>query len=278
MMDFSLSPELTELRARVRALVDDVLQPVEDEAERSHGRLSAETHARIHQAVLDSGLAANNIPKEFGGAGFNLTEQIVTHEQLGRLTNCLWVLVWSPSNVLVHGTPEQIERYLIPDVRGEHRHAYAITEGDAGSDPRAIEAEAVWNGEHYELSGTKWFVTDGDVASYFIVLAWAVEGNERLPALFLVDKGSPGVEMTADPDFTHNFPYRHPEFTFTKTPVPRENILGERGRGFELTGEWFIEERVHIAARCVGACDRLIEIGTEWALHREQFGGRIFDH
>ena len=135
MMDFSLSPELTQLRARVRALVDDVLQPIEDEAERNHGRLSAETHARIHQAVLDSGLGANNIPKEFGGGGFDLTEQIVTHEQLGRLTNCLWVLVWSPSNVLVHGTPEQIERYLLPDVRGEHRHAYAITEGDAGSDP-----------------------------------------------------------------------------------------------------------------------------------------------
>ena len=147
-MDFSLSPELLELRARVRALVDDVLQPVEDEAERNHGRLSPETHARIHRAVLDSGLAANNIPEEFGGGGFNLTEQIVTHEQLGRLTNCLWVLVWSPSNVLVHGTPEQIERYLLPDVRGEHRHAYAITEDDAGSDPRAIRAEAVWNGEH----------------------------------------------------------------------------------------------------------------------------------
>ena len=157
-MDFSLSPELTQLRARVRALVDDVLQPVEDEAERNHGRLSAETHARIHDAVLESGLGANNIPKEFGGGGFNLTEQIVTHEQLGRLTNCLWVLVWSPSNVLV-ARHSRAGRALPPaDVRGEHRHAYAITEGDAGSDPRAIEAEAVWNGDHYELSGTKWFV------------------------------------------------------------------------------------------------------------------------
>jgi acyl-CoA dehydrogenase len=55
-------------------------------------------------------------------------------------------------------------------------------------------------------------------------------------------------------------------------------VLGELGRGFELTGEWFIEERVHIAARCVGACDRLIELGTAWALEREQFGSRIFDH
>ena len=278
-MDFSLSPEHTELRARVRALVDDVLQPIEDEAERNHGRLSAETHARIHQAVLDSGLGANNIPKEFGGGGFNLTEQIVTHEQLGRLTNCLWVLVWSPSNVLVHGTPEQIERYLLPDVRGEHRHAYAITEGDAGSDPardrgrgglerralRALRGQVVRDRRRRRLATSSSSRGPSTATS-------------ACPALFLVDKDSPGVEMTADPDYTHNFPYRHPEFTFTKTPVPRENILGERGRGFELTGEWFIEERVHIAARCVGACDRLIELGTDWALHREQFGGRIFDH
>ena len=255
-----------------------MLQPVEDEAERNHGRLSAETHARIHDAVLESGLGANNIPKEFGGGGFNLTEQIVTHEQLGRLTNCLWVLVWSPSNVLVHGTPEQVERYLLPDVRGEHRHAYAITEGDAGSDPRAIEAEAVWNGDTTSSparSGSSPTATSPRTSSCSRGRSTA---TSACPTLFLVDKDAPGVEMTADPDYTHNFPYRHPEFTFTKTPVPRENILGEPGRGFELTGEWFIEERVHIAARCVGACDRLIELGTDWALHREQFGGRIFDH
>ena len=277
-MDFALSPELLDLRARVRRLVDDVLQPVEEEAERAHGRLSAETFARLKAEILASGLWANNIPREFGGGGFTLTEQIVTHEQLGRLTNCLWVLVRSPSNVLVHGTPDQVERYLLPQVRGERWDAYAITEEHAGSDPRAIAAEAVLRDDVYELSGTKWFVTDGDVADHFIVLAWAVHGTERLPTLFLVDKDSPGIEMTADPDFTHNFPFRHPEYTFTRTPVPAENVLGGVGRGFELTGEWFVEERVHIAARCVGACDRLIELGTDWALRREQFGGRIFDH
>ncbi|MGZ4481268.1 MAG: acyl-CoA dehydrogenase family protein [Gaiellales bacterium] len=277
-MDFALSPELRELRDRTRALVDDVLQPLELEAERNGGRLSAETHASVKQAVLASGLNAANIPKEYGGGGRSLTEQIVMHEQLGRLTNCLWVLVWNSYNVLTHGTPEQIERYLKPSVRGELREAYAITEEQAGSDPRAIRSEAVRRGDQYILNGTKWFVTDGDVASVFIVLAWAVDGHERQPTLFLVDKDSPGVEMTADPDFTHNFPYRHPEYTFTDTPVPAENVLGGLGRGFELTGEWFIEERVHIAARCVGACNRLIELGTAWALEREQFGSRIFDH
>ena len=72
-MDFSLSPDLKDLRARVRALVDDVLQPLELEAEQSHGRLSPESHARVKQAVLDSGLNAANIPTEYGGGGLNLT-------------------------------------------------------------------------------------------------------------------------------------------------------------------------------------------------------------
>src|ERR1700675_2121032 len=114
-MDFTLTPELKQLQSRVRALVDDVLQPLELEAEQAHGRLSAEAHARVKQAVLDAGLHAANIPTALGGGGPHLTQQIVMHEQLGRLTNCLWVLVWSPSNVLVHGRPDQIERYLLPD-------------------------------------------------------------------------------------------------------------------------------------------------------------------
>jgi acyl-CoA dehydrogenase len=276
-MDFTLSPGLIELRTRARALSDE-LQQFEDEAERSHGRLSDEARQAAREIVLRSGLAAANIPSRYGGAGLNLTEQVVLHEQLGRLTNCLWVLPWSPANVLTHGTPEQIEQYLLPDVRGESRYAYAITEEHAGSDPRGITTEAVLDGDTYRLSGTKWFVTDGDVATYFLVLAWAVHGDQRLPTLFIVDKDLPGVEMTDDPDFTHNFPYRHPEYTFTDVPVPATAILGAPGDGFALTSEWFIEERVHIAARCCGACDRLIELGTEWALEREQFGSRIFDH
>src|SRR5437763_16167877 len=112
-MDFALSPELLELRTRVRALVDDHLQPFEAEAEANGGRLSAEAHARIKRAVLDSGLAANNIPTEHGGGGFSLTEQIVTHEQLGRPTNCPWVLGWSPSNVLVQVVPQSPARYRL---------------------------------------------------------------------------------------------------------------------------------------------------------------------
>src|SRR3954452_8188354 len=277
-MDFTLSPELEELRTRVRRLVTNSSKPLDFKAGKNQGRIGPKAQAKVNKAVLDARLNAANIPIEHGGGGFNLTQQIVMHEQLGRLTNCLWVLVWSPGNVLVHGSPEQIEKYLLPAVRGEKMYSYAITEEHAGSDPRAIRAEAIRDGDEYRLSGVKWFVTDGDVADFLIVLAWAVDGDERRPALFIVDKDLPGVEMTDDPDFTHNFPYRHPEYTLTDVRVPAGAVLGEVGQGFDLTGEWFIEERVHIAARCCGACDGLMGIGTEWPLEREQFGSRIFDH
>src|SRR4029079_17404242 len=98
-MDFTLSPELKQLRARTRSLVDDVLQPLELEAEQNGGRLSAEAHAHVKHAVLASGLNAANIPTRYGGAGLNLTEQIVMHEQLGRLPQRPWAPGWGRSTV-----------------------------------------------------------------------------------------------------------------------------------------------------------------------------------
>jgi hypothetical protein len=98
--------------------------------------------------------------------------------------------------------------------------------------------------------------------------------NARLKRGVLISGGT----STGRTQIDQCFKLGHPEYTFTDAPVPVDAVLGEVGQGFDLTGEWFIEERVHIAARCCGACDRLIELGTEWALEREQFGGRIFDH
>jgi len=124
----------------------------------------------------------------------------------------------------------------------------------------------------------KWFATSGDVADFFIVhvLAQDEDGSVLGPTLFLVDKG-PGVEIVDDPPFTHTFPVGHPTIRFSGVELADTQRLGAVGAGDALTNEWFIEERVHIAARCVGAMERLLEIGTEWALEREQFGRRIMD-
>jgi len=182
-------------------------------------------------------------------------------------------------NVLSRGTPEQIERYLLPTLRGERSDAYAVTEGNAGSDAGGIEGTAERLGDSFRLRAEKWFVTTGDKADYFIVMVNVVEQDARLPTLFLVDRDLPGIDFVDDPPFTHNYPHGHPTIRFD-VQLPESAVLGgpERiGQGDELQNEWFVEERLHIAARCVGAMRRLLHETVEWSLDRQQFGSRIYD-
>ena len=104
-----------------------------------------------------------------------------------------------------------------------------------------------------------------------------VDGDERRPTLFLVDYDTPGVTLQHDPDYTHTFADRHPQFVLADVRVPASAVLGGVGRADELTNEWFVEERIHIGARCSGAMERLLTLALEWATERVQFGERIYD-
>jgi alkylation response protein AidB-like acyl-CoA dehydrogenase len=104
-----------------------------------------------------------------------------------------------------------------------------------------------------------------------------VDGAERRPTLFLVDYDAPGLTMVHDPDYTHTFADRHPQFLLTDVRVGGGAILGGIGRADELTNEWFVEERIHIGARCSGAMERLLSEAVAWATERIQFGARIYD-
>jgi alkylation response protein AidB-like acyl-CoA dehydrogenase len=105
----------------------------------------------------------------------------------------------------------------------------------------------------------------------------AVDGDRRLPTLFLVDYDTPGVRLAHDPDYTHTFADRHPQFVLEDVRVPADAVLGEVGAADELTNEWFVEERIHIGARCTGAMERLLTETVAWATERVQFGERIYD-
>ena len=129
----------------------------------------------------------------------------------------------------------------------------------------------------YVLNGEKWFVTGPDDTDFMIFHCLLVDGDERLPTLFLVDYDTPGVAMKHDPDYTHTFADRHPQFVLTDVRVPARRVLGGIGRADELTNEWFVEERIHIGARCSGAMERLLSLALEWATERVQFGERIYD-
>ncbi|MFJ3231021.1 acyl-CoA dehydrogenase family protein [Streptomyces sp. NPDC086787] len=270
-MDFRLTPRQSQLKADARALTD-FITAYENQCEEENG-LPASAHAEIRDAVLDSGLQAVNMPAEWGGAGLTIAEQVTVQEELGRLTGALWDMVWRPANALRFCTPEQRERFLVPVIRGERRDCYAVTEPGAGSDPQNLATTAIRNDRGWVINGEKWFVTVGDHADFMIVLAAA--GPERAPTLFLVDKDTPGIEMTRVPRFMHTFVYEHPEFTFTDVQVGEDAVLGGIGQGYDITRSWFTEERLMIAARTTGAAERALELSRDWAVQREQFGSPI---
>jgi acyl-CoA dehydrogenase len=270
-----LSAEQQDLAGRARRFVDDVLLPHEVAAERAGGRLPDDDVAHIRAAALEAGLAGGRHAVEHGGQGWSAVDYVVVHEQLGRSTNGLWWWIPDGYNVLRAGTPEQIERYLVPSLRGTAALSYAVTEEHAGSDPSGIATKARRDGDGWVIDGEKWFVTSGDVASAHVVVANA-EGHG--PTLFIVDADVAGVETVDDPPFTHSFPHGHPTIRFTGVRVGADAVLGGIGEADALQQAWFVEERLGIAVHCVGAMGRLLEEAVEWATNREQGGARIIDH
>ena len=279
-VDLTLDTAQLDLQRRTRAFVRDVLQPLEVDFERAGGRLAADARAHIRDAAAAAGLIGGPLPREVGGGGWTALEQVLVHEQLGQATGGLWSFIPGAYNALIACDPAQRVRYLEPSLRGERFGSYAITEPGAGSDARALAATAVRDpatGE-YVLNGEKWFVTGPpDETDFMIFHCLVVDGAARLPTLFLVDYDTPGLTMRHDPDYMHTFADRHPQFVLRDVRVPASAILGGLGRADDLTNEWFVEERIHIGARCAGAMERLLELAVGWATERVQFGERIYD-
>jgi alkylation response protein AidB-like acyl-CoA dehydrogenase len=273
-----LEPNLQELQQRARTFVDNVLIPLELEAEGRGGILPESTVEEIRRAAIAARLNGGRFAPEFGGQGWSMIEWFVVNEQFGRVTNGLHWHVPNAYNVLQQGTPEQVERYLVPALRGEGGDAYAVTEAEAGSDPGGISTTAVPSDGGWRINGEKWFVTSGDVARVLIVMANVLDGEDRLPTLFLIEPKAPGVEFVDDPKFTHNYPHGHPTIRFTDVEVGPDAVVGGVGNGDALQRAWFTEERLGIATHGLGAMSRLLEETTSWALTRIQGGQRIMNY
>ncbi|HZD18573.1 MAG TPA: acyl-CoA dehydrogenase family protein [Actinomycetota bacterium] len=274
-MDIRLDPADRGLKEKAHSFTEEVLFPLEPECE-EHGGLSAESLELAHAAVLAWGFNAINHATEDGGQGYDLLQQILIEEEWGKATGALWDLPWRPSIPLASATGEQKERYLRPAIRGERRDAYAITEAGAGSDPTMVATTAVRDGAAWMINGTKWHVTSGDVADFFLVHAH-VDGDPAKAAVFLVDKDAPGVRLVRTPKYTHTFVFEHPIFAFEDVRVDEDAMLGEVGQGFELTKDWFVEERIMIGARTVGAATRCLDLSLAFAKDGVQFGTPIVE-
>jgi acyl-CoA dehydrogenase len=275
-----MSDDDRAIQERARSFVDTELIPHEVEAELHGGRLSDDLRERHHRMAIELGLWAMNMPKELGGGGLSMFQQVLVSEQLGRVTNALgWCVhtpaAWAPAVV----TQEQLERWIVPTIRGERHECYAITEEGAGSDVDAIASTARRDGDAYVLDGTKMHVTSFNSADYLFVQAKIDGGpNAGSHAMYFVDKETPGVRLVREPAYTHTYADTHAVVAFEDVRVPVSNLVGQEGDGLGFTYEWFRYERLMIAARCCGAGERLVDEATAFAKERVQFGAPIIQN
>jgi acyl-CoA dehydrogenase len=273
---YGLTEDDLDIQKRARTFADEVI-PYEEQAELAGGELPADLAAAHAARARELGICATNMPKELGGGECTTLQQVLVQEQVGRVTNALaWAVSTPPSWLPAVATPDQIDRYVRPAVRGEREECYAITEEDAGSDVAAIEATARRDGDGYLLNGVKWHVTSFNTADFAFFQAKLVGGpHNGEHAMFFVDLPSPGVSVVRTPAYSHTISHHHPIVAFTDVYVPAANLVGAEGDGMTFAYEWFRFERLMVAARCLGAAERLTAEMTAFAATRRVGGHPI---
>ncbi len=269
-----LPADIRELKKRIRRFLETEVYPVE-KAIAERGSIDPEEVEELRQKARGAGFAMLNMPTELGGRELSMLGQVALEEESGKATNGLGFAVVDrgPRELLEIATPEQVERFVVPIVRGKYREAWALTEPGAGSDLAGLQATAVRDGDSWLLNGDKWFVTsEGDPGCYLVLAA--AEGE---PTLFFVEPDAPGLEIVRTPRFLHD-PYidLHPEIALRRCRVPEANRVPANGDAGAK--EWILVERLFIAARCCGAAERLLDEATAWAKEREAFGAPLSEH
>ncbi|MGF6933684.1 acyl-CoA dehydrogenase [Paraburkholderia sp. UCT70] len=280
MIDFSIPSETQLLVDTVRKFVTNEVQPLEAETEAT-GIVPPGKLRIVRHKAQTLGLFAMNMPDEVGGGGLSNVDMCLVEEELGRTSDALIRRIFGqvyPMLMACQG--DQRDKYLLPTVRGEKICAMAITEPGAGSDAAAISTTARLDGDEWVIDGRKHFISDGDIADYVIVMA--VTDKEKRArggiTLLLVEKGTPGFEVTGKQPMMGHRGYGHAELVFENCRIPRANVLGEIGGGFKLIMESVSSIRLaHIGARACGMAQRVLELMRNHAAERRQFGQPIGD-
>jgi acyl-CoA dehydrogenase len=242
-MHFSLTEEQRLIVDTTRQFVQNELYPHEAEIEAT-GKLRPELRDEIKRKAIAAGLYAANMPAEVGGAGLDTLTWILYERELGRANYALhWTCVARPSNILMACEGEQRERYLLPAVRGERSDCLAMTEPGAGSDLRGMKTRARRDGDDFIINGTKHFISHADEADFVVLFAATGEeasarGSRALITAFLIDRGTPGYQVLDGYKSVSHRGYNNCVLQFDDCRVPKSQVLGEVGRGFEVANQW----------------------------------------
>lgn len=279
MMDFGLSQTQEMIVSTVRDFVEQEIYPHEDLVERT-GEVPDEIANEIKQKCIDLGFYAANFPESVGGAGLSHFDFALVERELGRGSMALTHFFGRPQNILMACKDDQIERYLMPAVRGEKMDALAMTEPDAGSDVRGMKCSAKRDGTDWVVNGTKHFISGAEHADFIIVFIATGEddtphGPKKRITTFLVDRGTEGFTIRDGYKSVSHRGYKNMILEFDDCRLPQEQVLGEVDGGFAIMNEWLYATRITVAAMCVGRARRCFDLALDYAADRKQFGQPI---
>jgi acyl-CoA dehydrogenase len=280
-MDFTIPEEIEMLRQSLRKFIEKEVIPMEEKAgyDPDDG-VPQDLLQNVRTRSYELGFWAIDLPEEYGGGGLNTLGTVILREEVAKYFSSLTQGIFGgpegPSKIILAGTEEQIQKYLVPVIKAEKTCCFALTEPNAGSDAASIETSAVKDGDEWVLNGMKHYITNGPNADYAIV--FAVNDREKRGrggiTCFLVDKGTPGLSIGRI-QHTMGGGDAQCELIFEDCRVPHENVLGEVGMGFVTAMTFLGGGRLTIAAGAVGMTEKLLKASTEYAKQRVQFGKPI---
>ena len=274
-MDFSLTREQELIRKMIRAFTENEVKPIAAEIDRTH-----EFPAENIRKLFRLGVMGMTVPREYGGAGADQLSAAICAEELAKACASTSDIVAGHTlccvPILEHGTEEQKRKYLPMLTTGGVLGGMGITEPNAGSDASKSQTEARLVGDHYVINGSKIFITNGPEAGVFVIFAMTdkSKGTKGLSA-FIIENTFPGFSVGKIENKMGLHGVHTSEIVFTDMIVPKENLLGQEGKGFKICMQTLDVGRIGIAAQALGIAEGAMNEALEYTKTRTQFGRPI---
>ena len=280
-MDFMLSKQHEMARTLFKEFAEKEVKPLAQEVDET------EVFPRgTVEKMAKAGFLGIPVPREYGGQGCDPLTYAMCVEELSKVCGTTGVIVSAHTSlccdpIMTYGTEEQKQKYLVPLAKGEKLGAFGLTEPGAGTDAQGQQTKAVLDGDEWVLNGSKIFITNGKEADVYVI--FAVTGvvtdkkgrNKKLISAFIVEKGTPGFTFGTKEKKMGIRGSSTYELIFTDCRIPKENLLGQEGKGFGIAMHTLDGGRIGIAAQALGIAEGALERTVEYVKERKQFGRAI---
>ena len=280
-MDFMLSKEHEMARALFREFAEKEVKPLAQEVDETEEfpRATVEKMAKL-------GFMGIPVPKEYGGQGCDPLTYAMCVEELSKVCGTTGVIVSAHTSlccdpIMTYGTEEQKQKFLVPLAKGEKIGAFGLTEPGAGTDAQGQQTKAVLDGDEWVLNGSKCFITNGKEADVYVIFAVtsvvtdAKGRSKKMISAFIVEKGTPGFSFGTKEKKMGIRGSSTYELIFTDCRIPKENLLGQEGKGFGIAMHTLDGGRIGIASQALGLAEGALENTVAYVKERKQFGRAI---